>query len=559
MNHEDYLDHRYQILRLLGQSHSSQTYLTLDTATQTTVVVKQIKTDELNLESRLQQLKDLQHQQLPHRLDFSIEPGYLYWAQEYIAGESLAARLNRVGCFSVAELWLVLEQILPVLQYLHRRGLLHGDIRPENLICRTGLDDLVLVDLAIMPTGNPEYAAPEQMQRHPVLASDLYSLGLTGLNLLTGLRPIEIWDTENSNSWRDYWLPKTTESDPERLAQFLDRLLVADPTQRLTASEAIATVERLRGRKLRAEPDAPATWHCSATLTGHQGFWANVNAVAAQANLLASASDDKSIRLWQLPTGAACGELLGHTGAVKAVAFHPHHPILASGSQDRSIKLWDCQTEQVIQTLVGHSGTVNALAFSLDGQILVSGSSDKTLKLWRNGECFATLSGHRLAVNALAFSPDGREIASASTDSTVRIWSLEGKCFQSLTGHTQAVRAVAFSPSGLLASGGDGPIRLWHLDQGNSRLLSGHPWAVSALLFSSDGQYLVSASWDKTIKIWQVETGEELYALTGHTDSITSIALVDGLLASASKDKTVKLWDCPELYLTGVQIRDSHG
>ena len=564
VNHEDYLDHRYQILRLLGQSYSSQTYLTLDTATQTTAVVKQIKIDELNLESRLQQLKDLQHRRLSRWLDFSIEQGYLYGAQEYIAGESLATRLQRVGCFSVAELWLVLEQTLPVLQYLHRQGLLHGDIRPENLICRTGLDDLVLVDLAIMPTGNPEYAAPEQMQRHPVLASDLYSLGLTGLNLLTGLRPIEIWDTENSNSWRDYWLPDSTEPDPERLAQFIDRLLVADPTQRFTASEAIATVERLRGRKLRVEPAAPPAWHCSATLTGHQGLLASVNAVAAQANLLASTSDDKSIRLWQLPNGTACGEFLGHTGAVKAVAFYPHHPILASGSQDRSIKLWDCQTEQVIQTLVGHSGTVNALAFSPDAEILASGSSDKTVKFWRTGECFATLNGHRLAVNAIAFSPDGREIASASTDSTVRIWNLEGKCLQSLTGHTQAVRAIAFSPSGLLASGGDGPIRLWHLDQGNSRLLPGHPWAVSALLFSSDGQYLISASWDKTIKIWQVETGEELCALTGHTDSITSITLADGLLASSSKDKTVKLWDCPELHLTGVQIagvqiKDSHG
>jgi serine/threonine protein kinase len=205
VNHEDCLNHRYQILRLLGQSHSSQTYLTLDTATQTTAVVKQIKIDELNLESRLQQLKDLQHRRLSRWLDFSIEQGYLYGAQEYIAGESLATRLQRVGCFSVAELWLVLEQILPVLQYLHRQGLLHGDIRPENLICRTGLDDLVLVDLAIMPTGNPEYAAPEQMQGQPglqpALASDLFSLGLTGLTLLTGLRPMEIWDAENSNSW----------------------------------------------------------------------------------------------------------------------------------------------------------------------------------------------------------------------------------------------------------------------------------------------------------------------------------------------------------------------
>ena len=537
---------RYQILELLGQSQSSQTYLARDAASGTTCVVKQITIGDVSLESRLRQLKDLQHPQLPRWLDSSEAQGC--WVQEYIAGESLAERL-RLGCFSVAELWQVLEQTLPILHYLHGRGVVHGDIRPENLIARSGLDDLVLVDLAVIPTGSPEYAAPEQIQSHPGFASDLYSLGLTGLSLLTGLRPMEFWNAAGSNDWRDYWRPEPA-SDPERLAKLLDRLLATNPSERFTASEAIAALERIRGRKLRVQIATPPV-RCLATLTGHQGIFGSVNAVAAQGERLASASDDKRICLWQLPTGAACGELLGHTGAVKAVAFHPQQPILASGSQDRSVKLWDCQTQCLTQTLTGHSSAVNAVAFSPDGQILISGSSDKTIKLWRSGECYRTLGGHRLAVNAVAFRNDGAQIASASADGTVRLWDITGKCLQILSGHTQAVRAVAFSPSGLIASGGDGPIRLWNLEQGTCRLLSGHPWAVSALLFSPDGKYLISASWDKTLKIWRVETGEEICALSGHTDSINGIALAGELLISASKDKTVKLWQIPEIITTG--------
>ncbi len=527
---------------LLGQSRSSQTYLAVDTLSQIACVIKQVEASDTS-SVMLQKLKDLQHPQLPLCLDIFEAQEYFYYVQEYIAGESMAARLKRLGCFSLAEIWQMLEQTLSVLKHLHCQEILHGDVRPENLIARTGLNDPVLVDLAIVATGSPEYAAPEQVQGKPVFASDLYSLGLTGLNLLTGLRPIEFWNANDPQHWRDYLPPQPFNSDRERLVQFLERLLVADPAQRFTAVDAIAALELIRGRKQRMTV-ASLPIHCAKTLNGCHGL-GGVNAVAMRQDLLASGSDDKSIRLWQLPIGAACGELSGHQGAVKAMAFHPHNPILASGSQDGSIKLWDCETRQMLQTLTDHSSAVNAVTFSPDGQILASGSSDKTIRFWQAGECIATLSGHRLAVNAVAFSPDGQQIASAGADSLVRLWNIAGECLQIFSGHTQAVRAVAFSPDGMLASGGKGAIRVWDLATGDYRLLSGHSWPVAGLLFSPDGEYLISASWDKTIKIWRVQTGEEVALLSGHTDSVNGIALADGLIASASKDKTVKLWEYP--------------
>ncbi len=570
---------RYQILRLLGQGRLSQTYLTLDRTQMPPrrCVIKQIQIgglfDELGLARWIAKLRTLQHSQLPTGLELveSTDPaGFLYWVQEYIGGESLATRLKQRTLTSI-ELWQVLESILPVLSDLHHQQFLHGDIKPANLIDRNQPQtDWVLVDLAGLPPtafrGDPEFAAPEQLRGEANLSSDLYSLGLTAVHLLTGVSPIELSQT----SWRQYWQPEKTDSHPEQLAQFLDRLLIPEPGQRLTTAEALTALERIRGKKRQSSPvqiqiseasgfskerSGQAIGSCVAILSGHQNtstLLRAINAVAASNQLIASAQDDKCIQLWQLPTGKALAELQGHTGAVKTVAFHPQNSnLLVSGSHDRTIKIWNVQTQQMVQTLTGHTGAVNSVAFSPDGQILASGSSDKTLKLWelQTGSCLATLSGHRLAVNSIQFSPTGEYLASASADATVHLWNWASGKSKVLQGHLQAVRAIAFSSNGLLASAGeDRTIRIWDRSTGSCQILSGHPWSVTALLFSTDDRFLISGSWDKTIKFWRVETGQEVAVLTGHTDSVNSLALLpNGQLASASRDATVRLWVWPQL------------
>ncbi|UBF26078.1 serine/threonine protein kinase [Kovacikia minuta CCNUW1] len=623
------LQERYRGLGVLGQGGFGRTFWAIEHSQTPPIrcVIKQFWSESSAFQQtkslfqqEVQRLSELgHHPQIPALFDSFEQNGLLYLVQEYIEGENLATALASRGKFSIAEIWQILESLLPVLQFIHSRGVIHRDIKPENVIrgqgkgvrgqvsgvrnekadsCGLMADScLFLVDFGAAKLltetplgqtgtviGSPEYAAPEQVKGKAVLASDLYSLGVTCIHLLTGIRPFDLFDfSTNQWIWRNCWLTGAAHftDDALRLAEVLDRLIEPALSQRFaSAASAIAHIQRIRGKRIvmPAPPPPPPLWECYATLIGHRGLFARVNAIAinSEAQLIASASDDKTVRVWDIQTGTEQFVLQGHSQFVKSVASHPQIPtLLASGGSDRLIKLWDLQEQREIRTLVGHKHTINALAFSPDGTLLASGSSDKTINLWNpsTDDLITTLSGHTLAVNALAFTPSVQVkpqtsnlkpqtslphtphptphtplLASASTDSRIQIWDLS--TFQSictLSGHTAAVRAIAFSPDGnLLATAGeDRTIRLWDTTTWECmRTLSGHPWSISALTFSPAEDVLISGSWDKTVKLWDVGTGKEMTALVNHTDSVSCVAIApDGtVIASGSQDKTIKLW-----------------
>ncbi|MEG4234732.1 AAA-like domain-containing protein [Microcoleus sp. Pol11C3] len=290
-----------------------------------------------------------------------------------------------------------------------------------------------------------------------------------------------------------------------------------------------------------------------ATLQGHNNtVWDVV--FSSRGDLIVSGSGDKTVKLWrrnntklpnEKPTYTLWQTLKGHTNDVTKVAIAPDGQTIASASKDKTIKLWSTDGKP-LRTITGHKDEVDSVAFSPDSQTIASASKDKTIKLWStDGKLIRTLTGHTDRVKDVAFSPQGNLIASASWDKTVKLWQLDGTLVQTLTEHSDAVGKIAFNPQGnLIASASlDRTVKLWKLDGTLVKTLPAAKDVVSGVAWSPDGQILASSSWDGPIALWKFEDSL-LRTLNGHQASIYTVKFSpDGkTIATASRDNTVKLW-----------------
>jgi WD40 repeat protein/tRNA A-37 threonylcarbamoyl transferase component Bud32 len=284
-------------------------------------------------------------------------------------------------------------------------------------------------------------------------------------------------------------------------------------------------------------------------LTGHQLEVLDL-AFAPDSTTLASASDDKDLRLWEAVTGQSLGKLGSHDDTVYSVAYSPDGKTVASASRDTTARLWQASSGSIRARLTGHTRDVWCVAYSPNGRWVATGSGDRTARLWQasNGSAVRQLAGHSRIVYSVAFSPDSTILATGSRDNTIRLWQVSNDAhLGTLTGHGESVRSVAFSPDGrLLASAsGDGTIKLWQMSNRQVlRTLIGHNESVLGVAFSPDGSLLASASSDRTVRLWRVSDGDQLKKLTGHNGRVTAVAFSPNgrLLASSSDDRTVRVW-----------------
>ena len=259
---------------------------------------------------------------------------------------------------------------------------------------------------------------------------------------------------------------------------------------------------------------------------------------------------------WHLPEGAKAR--LGR-GTLINIKLSPDSTRIVAST---SIGIWiyDAQTGEAVslftESQIGgeRDGFMSktppeALTFSLDASIIATAHGN-SIYVWDTftGNAFAMLDEHPDAINATALSPDGTKLATAGGDWTVRLWEVStGKYINSLAGHPSAVNAVAFSPdSKILASAGS-TLRLWDADTGellhaDSKDLG----SIRLLAFSPDGKTLATGGgWDHTVHLWDVETATLRMGLKGHTGKIRDMAFSPDStqLITASRDKTMRLWD----------------
>ncbi|MDJ1171138.1 serine/threonine protein kinase [Roseofilum sp. BLCC_M154] len=605
------LKDRYKALKCIGQGGFGRTFLGIDQdkPSQPYCVIKQFfpqaqgtnnvqKATQL-FEQEAVRLDDLgQHAQIPALYAHFTQDSRQYLVQEFIDGENLSQVLEKTGIFNENQIRELLYNLLPVLDFIHHHHVIHRDIKPENIILREN-GQLVLVDFgaakyatstALLKTGTtigtPEYLAPEQGRGRAVFSSDLYSLGVTCLHMLTGKSPFELFDIhEDTWIWRQ-GLGDNPMSEP--LAKIIDRLIAAAINHRYhSAQEVLRDLQGLptldpsvnsikKTTTIQpvvsplASPSLPSTpssseWQCVHTLSGHTQ-WVRAVAIHPNSRVIASGSEDRAIRFWDGVTGQHEGTLKRHALYVNAVAFSPNGRFLATGGDDCAIYVWDLQQgewgpqlgESHTEDDLRYGDAINAIAWNPQGTLLASASKDRTVKIWqldpkapRYGEAIFTLTGHLASVRAVSFSPDGRIIASGSDDNTIKLWHLgrevEFATLGDLASRLNIVNALAFSPDGQwLASGGwDNLVKLWDFETGKTmQVFEGHQDYVRSLAFSPDGQLLVSGSDDRTLKIWQVKTATLLTTLEGHQNSVNGVAWsADGqIIVSASADKTLKVW-----------------
>ncbi len=596
------LKERYRAISQIGEGGFGKTYLAVDQDRMNeTCVIKQFspspeiqgnsqalnKAIELFNQEAIRLYELGKHDRIPNLLAYFEQDKRLYLVQEFVDGQNLFKELEQYGVFGESLIWLLLADLLPVLKFIHERGVIHRDIKPDNIMRRQSDRAIVLIDFGVSKqasgtiisgargtlAGTPGYAPDEQIrfgEAYP--ASDLYGLGATCIHLMTGMHPSNLYNSWESHwIWREY-LQSINITISHELEQVLNKLLkdrvgdryqsadqvLSDLNETTSSANIPPTIINHPTAPPKTAPPKTQGWRCVHTLTGHAASVRSV-AISPDGQTIASGSDDSTIKLWDLGNARLIRTLTSQSGLFKrestwitSLAFSPQDNIIASGSLEKTIRVWDFVSGNLIRILKGHSDSVYAIAISSDGQTLVSGSRDNTIRIWNlpTGRLIRNILGHSNSISAVTISPDGQTLASGSRDNTIKVWNLlNGKLLHTFTGHLDWVYSLAFSPDGnILASASrDTSIQLWHLRRGTMvHTLTGHSDWVTAVAISPQGNILVSGSRDKTIKLWDISNGQLIDTRIGHLELINSVAISpDGKsIISSSNDGAVKIWRC---------------
>ena len=224
---------------------------------------------------------------------------------------------------------------------------------------------------------------------------------------------------------------------------------------------------------------------------------------------------DRAVRTWDVKTAETTSIHVGHKQVVNEVAYLNDSTLL-SASNDASLKLWNLKSPQNPRRLSYHTGIIRDIDFHPDGHQVATASEDTTVAIRSlNGTLIEVLE-HPAAVFAVKYSPDGTSVATAADDHIVRIWDLDGRKKHKLRGHSDRIHSIDFSPDGSrLASGArDGTVRIWDTTTRKGLYtFERHDGCVHRAVFDTTGEYVASRS-HTHIKVWRAKDGKELFSIS---------------------------------------------
>ncbi|NUN64365.1 protein kinase [Pseudanabaena biceps] len=655
----------YEVINRLGGGGFGETYLSRDLhlPDRPKRVIKRLspRSQEANVlqiarrlfETEAQVLYRLgTHPQIPQLFAHFEELAEFYLVQEYVDGKDLSHELLRGKIWEQFVVANLLQSLLAVLSFVHQNKVIHRDIKPENIIRRRD-GQLFLIDFGVVKEivtsttiatgftlnpsdytvgiGTPGYMPSEQAHGEPKFASDIYAIGMIGIQALTGIMPSHLGKDENLEIlWRQH-APKVY---PE-FADILSQMVRFDFRQRYSSAEAAyeavkefcdryptSTVNHsLSTIQIITDSQNNFSTHLKDKTSASNGalptgitpvnFTSHANAVrdsqlAPNANSPEKLSFWKYIQPWHFGLGAITISAIAITSAILFVgnparstrserllenrsiasisaftfirdlipsqeASEPIYGVtissdgklVAAASSNRNIELWEFSTGKRLLPLKGHRGRVYDVYFSPDGKKLVSSSDQDEVIIWdvTTGKILQNLEGHRERVYTSIFSPDGKLVASSSSDRSIRIWNVETGKLIKLLQEPSWVYDVSFTPdSKTLVSGSqNGGIRIWDVQSGKivkTIVEKGSP--VRSIAYSHSGNLIASAMEDNTVRLWDAKTGEPKEVLGEHTSEVHSIAFSknDAMLASGSADRTIRIWDLKTM--RSLQVLSSH-
>lgn len=254
---------------------------------------------------------------------------------------------------------------------------------------------------------------------------------------------------------------------------------------------------------------------------------------------LATGGTEGTVLLWSLTSPEPIAAMTGHESRIARLDFHPSGQYVGSASYDTTWRLWDITTQQEVLLQEGHSKEVFSIKFHLDGSLVGTGGLDAVGRMWdlRTGRSIMTLDGHVRGIYGLDISPNGVHVATGSADGTIKVWDLrQHKCVFTIPAHTSIISDVKFYSSNEIPA-----TATTTTNETNYNNRTDHN---DDEIKSSTGMYLVSSSYDRTIKIWNADTWTHVKTLEGHPDKVMSVDIASNnkYIASSGWDRTVKLW-----------------